>query len=116
MLQMAGATAPCNGGCVIDVVSNEIVVSGLSMPHSPRLDRNQLWLLNSGTGYFGTVDVKSGTFTPITFCPGYLRGLAFWSDYAVVGLSKIRGNKTFSGLALDENLAALDVESRPACR
>ncbi len=82
------------------------------MPHSPRLYRNQLWLLNSGTGYFGTVDIKSGTFTPITFCPGYLRGLAFVGDYAVVGLSKIRGNKTFSGLALDKNLAALDVESR----
>ena len=100
-----------NGGCVIDVVSNEIVVSGLSMPHSPRLYRDQLWLLNSGTGYFGTVDVKSGTFNPITFCPGYLRGLAFIGDYAVVGLSKMRG-KTFSGLALDKNLAALDVEAR----
>jgi uncharacterized protein (TIGR03032 family) len=101
-----------NSGCVIDVVSNEIVVSGLSMPHSPRIYRDKLWLLNSGTGYFGTVDIKLGTFTPITFCPGYLRGLALWSDYAVVGLSKIRGNKTFSGLALDENLAAKDVESR----
>lgn len=100
-----------NGGCVIDVVSNEIVGSGLSMPHSPRLYRDKLWLLNSGTGYFGTVDVKSGTFTPITFCPGYLRGLAFIGDYAIVGLSNMRG-KTFSGLALDENLAALDVEAR----
>jgi uncharacterized protein (TIGR03032 family) len=101
-----------NGGCVIDVASNEIVVSGLSMPHSPRLYRDKLWLLNSGTGYFGTVDVKAGTFTPVTFCPGYLRGLAFGGDYAVVGLSKMRGNKTFSGLALDDNLAAKDVEPR----
>jgi len=101
-----------NGGCVIDVASNEIVVSGLSMPHSPRLYRDKLWLLNSGTGYFGTVDVKAGTFTPVTFCPGYLRGLALWGDYAVVGLSKMRGNKTFSGLALDDNLAAKDVEAR----
>lgn len=101
-----------NGGCVIDVMSNSIVVSGLSMPHSPRLYRNQLWLLNSGAGYFGRFNVKSSTFIPITFCPGYLRGLAFWGDYAVVGLSKMRGNKTFSGLALDKNLAALDVEAR----
>ena len=100
------------GGCVIDVASNEIVLSGLSMPHSPRLHRDQLWLLNSGTGYFGKVDVKRGTFTPVTFCPGYLRGLAFVGDYAVVGLSKMRGNKTFSGLALDDNLAAKGVETR----
>lgn len=100
------------GGCVIDVASNEIVVSGLSMPHSPRMYRDQLWLLNSGTGYFGTVDIKSATFTPLTFCPGYLRGLAFVGDYAIAGLSKMRGNKTFSGLALDDNLAAKDVEAR----
>jgi uncharacterized protein (TIGR03032 family) len=101
-----------NGGCVIDVASNEIVLSGLSMPHSPRVYRDQLWLLNSGTGYFGTVDVNSGEFNAITFCPGYLRGLALWGDYAVVGLSKMRGNKTFSGLPLDENLVAKDVEPR----
>ncbi len=99
------------GGCVVDVGSNEIVASGLSMPHSPRLYRDRLWLLNSGTGYFGAVDVKDGTFTPITFCPGYLRGLAFVGDYAIVGLSNMRG-KAFSGLALDENLAARDVEAR----
>ena len=40
----------------------------------------------------------------MTFCPGYLRGLAFVDDFAVVGLSKCRQNKTFSGLALDERL------------
>lgn len=101
-----------NDGCVIDVASNEIVMSRLSMPHSPRLYQDQLWLLNSGTGYFGTVNVKASTFTPITFCPGYLRGLAFVGNYAVVGLSKIRGNRTFSGLELDDNLKAKDVETR----
>ncbi len=101
-----------NGGCVIDVPSNEIVVSGLSMPHSPRVYRNRVWVLNSGTGYFGTIDINAGKFNPIAFCPGYLRGLALWGDYAVVGLSKMRGNKTFSGLPLDENLAAKDVEPR----
>ncbi len=101
-----------NGGCVIDVASREIVLSGLSMPHSPRFYQNQLWLLNSGTGYFGKVDVERGDFEPITFCPGYLRGLAFFSNYAILGLSKMRGNKTFSGLDLDENLKAKDVEAR----
>lgn len=101
-----------NGGCVIDVASKEIVLSGLSMPHSPRMYQDKLWLLNSGTGYFGSVDIDSGTFTPMTFCPGYLRGLAFVGDYAIVGLSKMRGNKTFSGLDLDDNLAAKDVEAR----
>ena len=54
----------------------------------------------------------AGQFEPITFCRGYLRGLSFVDEYAVVGLSKSRKNRTFSGLALDENLAARDAEAR----
>jgi uncharacterized protein (TIGR03032 family) len=100
-----------NGGCVIDLESNEVILTGLSMPHSPRFYRGKLWLLNSGTGFFGTVDLEAGKFEPITFCPGYLRGLAFWKDYAIVGLSKPR-EKTFSGLQLDEALLKKDVEPR----
>ena len=76
-----------DGGCVIDVRSNEVILTGLSMPHSPRWYRGKLWLLNSGTGDFGYVDEKTGAFEPLAFCPGYLRGLAFHGDCAVVGLS-----------------------------
>ncbi len=101
-----------DGGCVIHVDSGEIVVAGLSMPHSPRLYRDKLWLLDSGTGFFGSVDREAGKFEPMTFCPGYARGLAFIGDFAVVGLSKPRGNKTFSGLALDDNLKERDAEAR----
>ena len=100
-----------DGGCVIDIASNEIIVNGLSMPHSPRFYQGKLWLLNSGKGFFGVVDLDEGKFEPITFCPGYLRGLAFWKNWAIVGLSKSR-EKTFSGLELDENLLAKDVEPR----
>ena len=101
-----------NGGCVIDVPQNQVIATGLSMPHSPRCYQDKLWLLNSGTGYFGTVNLQQGKFEPITFCPGYMRGLAFWNDYAIVGISRPRQNKTFSGLALDENLKAKDAEAR----
>lgn len=101
-----------NGGCIIDVTANDIVVENLSMPHSPRLYQNKLWLLNSGTGYFGYVDLKAGKFEPVTFCPGYLRGLAFVGDFAVVGLSKPRQNKTFAGLPLDRTLSAKNAEAR----
>ena len=93
-----------SGGCVIDMASNEVVLAGLSMPHSPRLHNGKLWLLNSGTGEFGWVDLSAGRFEPVAFCPGYLRGLAFMGNFAVVGLSQSRGNKTFSGLALDAAL------------
>jgi uncharacterized protein (TIGR03032 family) len=101
-----------NGGCVIDVLSDEVILTGLAMPHSPRLYQDNLWLLNSGVGDFGYVDRERGVFEPITFCPGYMRGLAFSGDFAVVGLSKPRHNKTFSGLPLDDNLRAKDAEAR----
>lgn len=100
-----------DGGCVIDIESKEIILTGLSMPHSPRFYQGKLWLLNSGTGFFGTVDLATGKFEPLTFCPGYLRGLAFWKNYAIVGLSKPR-EKTFSGLKLDEELLNKDVDPR----
>jgi uncharacterized protein (TIGR03032 family) len=101
-----------DGGVVLDVLDNRVVASGLSMPHSPRVYRGRLWLLNSGTGYFGSVGGAGGAFEPLTFCPGYLRGLAFVGDYAVVGLSRPRHDKTFGGLALDEALAAKGAEAR----
>ncbi len=41
------------------------------------------------------------------------RGLVFIGGFAVVGLSQSRGgNLTFSGLALDDNLAKADSEAR----
>lgn len=100
------------GGCLVDVASGEVVVAGLSMPHSPRCYRGRLWVLDSGSGYFGTIDIDAGRFEPVTFCPGYLRGLAFHGDFALVGLSGCRENRTFSGLALDDNLAAKKAEAR----
>ncbi|MDB5385456.1 MAG: hypothetical protein JWM11_1102 [Planctomycetaceae bacterium] len=100
-----------DGGCVIDVRTNEIVATGLSMPHSPRVYRDQLWVLNSGTGHFGRIDRYTGKFEALAFCPGYLRGLSFVGDYAVVGLSQCRENRTFQGLALDENLKSHDAEA-----
>lgn len=102
-----------DGGVVIDVETSEIVADGLSMPHSPRLYRDKLWLHDSGTGYFGSIDTARGTFEPLAFCRGYLRGLSFVGDFAVVGLSLSRGSKTFEGLALEDELAKRGVE--PIC-
>lgn len=101
-----------NGGIVIDVESGETVCSGLSMPHSPRLANGRLWVLNSGTGELGEVDLASGTFRPRVFCPGFGRGLAIRGRHAFVGLSKPR-YKRFEGLALDDRLKAAD--SEPWC-
>jgi uncharacterized protein (TIGR03032 family) len=104
-----------DGGIVIDVRSGEIVAGGLSMPHSPRLYRGRLWILNSGTGEIGWIEPESArdaAFHVLAFCPGFVRGLAFHGKYAFVGLSKPRYQR-FEGLALDQKLAATD--SEPWC-
>lgn len=101
-----------NGGVVIDVKSNTIVLDGLSMPHSPRWHQNRLWLLDSGNGYFGYLDEKSGSFEKVCLCPGFARGLSFIGDFAVIGLSLPRHNRTFDGLELDNQLAHKNTEPR----
>jgi uncharacterized protein (TIGR03032 family) len=101
-----------DGGCVIDVRTNEIVVEGLSMPHSPRVHHDKLWLVEAGSGYLGWVDPARKTFERVAFCPGYARGLCFVGDFAVVGLSKLRQNRTFEDLELGENLEKKDAETR----
>lgn len=97
------------GGVVIDVQTNNIIATGLSMPHSPRWYQGKLWLLNAGTGDFGYLDGEQ--LVPIAFCPGFVRGLAFWENFAFVGLSKLR-SPTFSGLPLEERLVALGKTSQ----
>jgi uncharacterized protein (TIGR03032 family) len=101
-----------DGGMLIDVASNEVLLQGLSMPHSPRLHEGRVWLLNSGTGEIGFLDRAAKKFQGIAFCPGYARGLTFVGPYAIVGLSLARENRTFQGLPLDGALAARGAEPR----
>jgi uncharacterized protein (TIGR03032 family) len=103
---------PSQSGVVIDVESNEVVCRNLTMPHSPRMYQGNLWVLNSGTGEIGTVDLKTERFNPIAFCPGFLRGLAFAGPYALVGTSVLRSKTTSVGLALLERLEAEKREAR----
>jgi uncharacterized protein (TIGR03032 family) len=92
-------------GVVVEVASGEVVARGLSMPHSPRLHRGRLYVLDSGSGRFGWIEPGSGRFEEVCFCPGYARGLAFVGEFAVIGLSLPRHNRSFSGLALDDELS-----------
>ena len=99
-----------DGGPVIGVDTNGIVCPGLSMPHSPRWHRDRLWLHNSGTGEFGHVDMETGRFVAVAFCPGYLHGPDLFDGMiAVVGLSLPRGNRTFSGLPVSDRMDAAGI-------
>ncbi len=97
------------GGCLIDVESNEVITDKLSMPHSPRWHKGELWVINSGTGYLGVIDLVSGAFQPRCFLLGFARGLAFHNNHAIIGLSLPRDG-SFKGLPLDEELEKRDAD------
>jgi len=105
-----------DGGIVIDVATGEIVIGGLSMPHSPRIYNGKLYVLNSGTGELGWIEradkAADAKFHVVAFCPGFVRGLGFHGKFALVGLSKPRYER-FEGLALDKKLTETD--SEPWC-
>jgi uncharacterized protein (TIGR03032 family) len=89
-----------NGGILMDIKTNEILLSGLSMPHSPRWHQKKLYFLESGKGAISYYDLKKKKSIEIASVPGFTRGLDIVGDYAFIGVSKIRESATFSGLEI----------------
>ncbi len=83
---------PRGKGVVFAGSSRQVIVRGLTCPHSARLRGGALWLCNSGYGELGVVEgVTAGAshYEPVARVPGFTRGLAFVGNYAFVGLSKV---------------------------
>ena len=95
------------GGALVDVERNEVVVRELSMPHSPRWHDGTLWLLNSGRGELWRVNAGNGSHEVVCALPGYLRGLGFVGPFALVGLSQVRERHIFGGLPVQERFKFL---------
>lgn len=93
-----------DGGILIDTDSGEIMTRGLSMPHSPRWYHDKLWLLESGDGTIGTIDLGTGKYESIAQFPGFTRGISFVGPLAFIGLSQVRESAVFSGIPLVERL------------
>ena len=92
------------GGLLMDIETNEILLRGLSMPHSPRWYQDHLWLLESGEGSLAKVDLQQRTWQTIAQVPGFTRGIDFYGPLAFIGLSQVRETATFSGIPLVERL------------
>jgi uncharacterized protein (TIGR03032 family) len=89
-----------NGGILMDIQTNEILLKGLSMPHSPRWHQGKLWFLESGKGTLSWVDIKTKKVTEVVKVPGFTRGIQLINDFAFIGVSKVRESATFSGLPI----------------
>jgi uncharacterized protein (TIGR03032 family) len=103
----AGGWRPnkANGGVLLDVDSGAVLCRGLSMPHSPRWYGGRLWVLESGSGTLGIVNVNTGQYEAVAAVPGFTRGLDFAGDLAFVGLSQVRESAVFSGIPITDRLA-----------
>jgi uncharacterized protein (TIGR03032 family) len=86
--------AKAHGGILINVESNEVILKNLSMPHSPRIFNNKLYVLLSGTGELAEVDTQKGTYNVVTRMPGFVRGMTRHGDYLFIGMSKLRTKST----------------------
>lgn len=91
-----------DGGILIDLASNEVIARKLSMPHSPRWYRDRLWILQSGHGGFGYIDLDRGTYENVATLPGFTRGLSFVGPLAFIGLSQVRESAVFGGVPIAE--------------
>ena len=91
-----------NGGILIDIETNEILMQGLSMPHSPRWYQEQLWLLESGNGSLAKFDLSQRKLETIAKLPGFTRGIDFWGNLAFIGLSQVRETAVFTGMPITQ--------------
>ena len=95
-----------DGGVLVEAPSGEVLVRGLSMPHSPRWVRDRVWLLESGTGGFGYADLAAGRYRSVAELPGFTRGLDIYGNLAFIGLSQVRESAVFSGIPVAERALA----------
>ncbi|MEQ9008289.1 MAG: TIGR03032 family protein, partial [Ekhidna sp.] len=79
-----------DGGILMDVESNEIILDGLAMPHSPRLTGDDIFYLQSAKGELWKYHVPSKSNELICEVPGFARGMSFYNGFLFIGLSKIR--------------------------
>ncbi|EQD76080.1 hypothetical protein B1B_01925 [mine drainage metagenome] len=89
------------GGIVVDYASGEIVVRGLTMPHSPRVHEGSLYVLNSGAGELLRIDPDRGSTEVVCRLDGYLRGLTFSGSHALIGLCQARETQIFGGMPVE---------------
>lgn len=91
-----------DGGVILDVTNNKVLVEGLGMPHSPRLFGKDLYFLQSALGVLTIYNLENGTVRNIDL-PGFARGMTEYNGLLFVGLSKIRtSSKTFAQLPVKD--------------
>ena len=80
-------------GTLIDVDSNEILLEGMIMPHSPKVYKNEVYVCESGLGVVWKYNPKTKEKTQVVKLQGFTRGLYFYGGLMFVGLSQVRSSE-----------------------
>jgi uncharacterized protein (TIGR03032 family) len=103
-------------GVIIDIETNEIILEGLGMPHSPRIYNGELHVLLSATGELIRVNTEEKSYEVVLKIDGFVRGMDLYKDYLFIGLSKLRKNSsTFAKLDFADaaNEAGIEIVHLP---
>lgn len=93
-----------DGGILMDVETNEIILYNLAMPHSPMMYKGELYVLLSATGEIIKVNMKEKKYEVIKQLNGFCRGMDIYGDYLFVAMSKLRkSSNTFGNLSFPGN-------------
>lgn len=74
-------------GVVYSGRTREVITTGLTRPHSARLDGTSLWVDDSGYGTVGVI--QDSVYAPVRRLPGWTRGLSIHGAVAFVGTSRL---------------------------
>lgn len=100
-----------NGGILMDVQNNEIILKNLPMPHSPRIYSNKLYMLLSAKGEIIEVDTIHQQYNIIHRTDCFIRGLDLYNDYIFVGVSRQRKeDSVFKHLTIAENTSLCGIK------
>lgn len=99
-----------DSGVLMDVEQN-VLADLLSLPHSPRLHQDDVWLLESGRGRLLRVSPLTGARDVACEIPGVLRGLDIAGRFAFVGASPLRERSEAVSARLRERF-----DPPPVCR
>ena len=98
-------------GVIFSGKTREPICTGLTRPHSARLNGKQLFVDNSGYGELCLVSKGKGD--PVARLPGWTRGLCIEEDIAFVGTSRVipRFRQYAPGLDVDKSICGVHAVS-----
>lgn len=97
-------------GTLMDVKTNQILLSGLSAPHSPRCHEGLVYFCDSGRGEVVSFDPQNNSKRVICALPGFTRGVIIFGDLVLVATSRMRSSDAVQRYPLAEQVKPEDTQ------